>query len=120
MLSDAIDEVARNIKSFGDIVLPDDRDPYVEDTYAAKAPKGGYICMQSPKDGPAYGRKLTWGNVRDALLGLSEMMVKEGKRYKTEFSIRHDLIGIIGEGSVSPGGLSSPSAGLGGSLGKNF
>lgn len=103
MIDDAIDQVTDNIEAFGDTVLPDDRDPYVDGKYAGEAPKGGYIWMQSPEDGPAYGRKLTWGNVRDALSGLREIMVKKGRPYETSFDIRHDVVGIIGRGGVIPG-----------------
>lgn len=104
MISDAIIEVTNVIKHFGDIVLPDDRDPYVDSKYAGKAPKGCYISIQSPKIGPAYGRKLTWGNVKDALLGLEEVMIKHQRPYKMSFEIRHDAIGLIGWGCVIPGG----------------
>ena len=113
MISDAIIEVTNAVKNFGDIVLPNDRDPYVDSKYAGKAPKGCYISMQSPKDGPAYGRKLTWGNVENALLGLVEVMIKRGRPYKMSFEIRHDAIGLIGRGCVTPGEPSSPRSGMG-------
>lgn len=114
MISDAINEVAANIETFGDIVLPNDRDPYVDDKYAGEAPKGCYIYMRSFKSGPAYGRRLTWGNVRDTLLGLREIMVKQGRPYKIEFYIRHDIVGIIGRGGVIPGKPTPPPPGSGG------
>lgn len=113
MINDAINQVTNNIESFGDIVLPDDRDPYVEDRFAGKAPQGGYISMQSPQDGPAHGRKLTWGNVRDALLGLRQIMIKGGRPCKITFHIRQDIVGIIGWGSVTPGEPSFRPSGLG-------
>lgn len=114
MISDAINEVTANIKTFGDIVLPDDRDPFVDERYAGKAPKGCYICMHSPEDGPAHGRRLTWGNVRDTLLGLREIMIKKGRPYQIGFYIRHDTVGIIGRGGVIPGKPTPPPPGLGG------
>ncbi|CAD6584632.1 MAG: hypothetical protein ASARMPRED_001823 [Alectoria sarmentosa] len=114
MISDAINEVTDNIEKFGDIVLPGDRDPYVDDKYAGEAPKGSYIYMRSFKSGPAYGRKLTWGNVRDTLLGLREIMIKQGRPYKIEFYIRNDIVGIIGRGGVIPGKPPLPPPGSGG------
>ena len=112
MISDAIIEVTNVIKRFGDNVLPDDRDPYVDSKYAGKAPKGCYISIQSPRDGPAYGRKLTWGNVKDALSGLAEVMIKHGRPYKMSFEVRHDAIGLIGRGCVTPGEPSSQWPGI--------
>ena len=70
--------------------------------------------MRSFKSGPAYGRRLTWGNVRDTLLGLREIMVKQGRPYKIEFYIRHDIVGIIGRGGVIPGKPTPPPPGSGG------
>ena len=103
MIDEAIDNVTSNIKTFGDIVLPADRDPYVYDEYARRGREGSFISMQSPSEGPAYGRKLTWGNVRDTLVGLKEIMVKNRKPYKTTFEIWNDNLGLVGTGEVAPG-----------------
>lgn len=114
MIDDALDEVARRVKRFGNIALPEDQDPYVYGVLAAPAPKGGWISIQSPDQGPAHGRRLTWGNVRDVLLGLQEIMVKRGKGmpFMLQFQIRLDNLGIIGWGEVTPGPLpKSPSLG---------
>ena len=99
MIYDAIDEVTSNVKTFGDIDLPADRDPYVETKYGAL--DGVAFSIQSPSEGPAYGRKLTWGNVRDTLVGLREIMVKNGRPYKTTFEIWNDNLGLIGNGEVA-------------------
>ena len=99
LINDAIDKVTSNIKTFGDINLPADRDPYIETKYVAL--DGVVISIQSPSEGPAYGRKLTWGNVRDTLVGLREIMVRDGRPYKTTFEIWNDNLGLIGNGEVA-------------------
>lgn len=109
MIDDAITQVASKIEVFGNIVLPHDQDPYVDGEYAAPAPKGGWISIQSPDEGPALGRLLTWGNVRDVLVGLRELMVKQrrGLPFRINFQLRQDHVGIIGWGEVTPGKLPS-------------
>ena len=94
----AIDQVTSNVRTFGDIDLPADRDPYLEAKHGAL--DGAAFSMQSPSEGPAFGRKLTWGNVRDTLVGLKEITVKGGRPYKTSFEIWNDNLGIIGNGEV--------------------
>ncbi|KAM0803882.1 hypothetical protein BDR22DRAFT_700266 [Usnea florida] len=99
IIYDAIDEVTSNVQKFGNIDLPASRDPFVEDKYGAL--DGVTISIQSPSEGPAYGRRLTWGNVRDALVGLGEIMIKGGRPYKTTFEIWNDNLGLIGNGEVA-------------------
>lgn len=113
LIKDAIIEVTNVIKHFGDSLLPDNKDPYIDVKYVGKAPAGAYIRMQSPVDGPAYGRKLTWGNVKDTLSGLRDIMIKEGRTYKIYFEIRNDNLGLIGRGCVAPGEPTSPLPRLG-------
>lgn len=119
MIDDAITRVTNKINLYGNVVLPDDQDPYIDGKYAAPAPKGGWISIQSPDEGPALGRLLTWDNVRDVLLGLMELMVKQGRGlpFRTNFQVRQDHVGIIGWGEVTPGTLPSslsPGGGLDG------
>lgn len=117
IIDDALDEVTRRVKRFGNVALPEDQDPYVYGVLAAPAPKGGWISIQSPDQGPAHGRLLTWGNVRDVLLGLQEIMVKGGKGMTSmlQFQIWLDNLGIIGWGEVTPG-LLPTSLSLGGGI----
>lgn len=99
LIYNAIDEVTSNVKTFGDINLPADRDPYIKAKHGAH--DGAAFSIQSPSEGPAYGRKLTWGNVRDTLVGLREITVKGGRPYKTTFEIWNDNLGIIGNGELA-------------------
>jgi len=116
IIDDAITQVTTKLENSGNVVLPDDQDPYVDGKFAAPAPKGGWISMQSPDKGPAHGRRLNWGNVRDVLLGLRALMVKQGRGmpFRIDFQVRLDHVGIIGWGEVTPGNLpTSVSVGSG-------
>lgn len=105
MLDDALTRVEHRIEIQGNVVLPAHWDPYIYDDLAAPSPLGGWVMLHSPDRGPGFGRRLTWGNVRDALVGLREVMVngEKGLPCKVDVWVRYEGLGIIGWGEVTPG-----------------
>ena len=90
-INSAHDYCEQELEQGGDDPLPRRQDPFHEDLGY-----GAAIDVVST----APDRCLTWGILRDAMDGLWEFLVVEGRYVESEFLICHGALGLVGRGTI--------------------
>lgn len=103
MIWNAYTQVSLIIEHGGDGKLPPGQDPYTFITYDSAKDDGAYVVIRSPTCGPTLGYKLTWGNIKQLLIGILDFMVQGRRSYSVNFIVSLDVVGHIGWGALLEG-----------------
>ena len=90
-INSARDYCEQQIEQEGDGPLPASEEPFHEDLGY-----GAAIDVVSSR--PDY--RLTWGIMKDAMNGLWEFLVVEGRSVESEFDIYHGALDLVGRGII--------------------